>query len=84
MIKIGITSCFFYPDVSRTVFGPKSLSYVENDMFRFVSQKGILPVLIPDLHQDLLKEILDELDGFVFHRILHIPLKFIVRGQRDC
>jgi putative glutamine amidotransferase len=66
MIKIGITSCFFYPDVSRTVFGPKSLSYVENDMFRFVSQKGILPVLIPDLHQDLLKEILDELDGFVF------------------
>jgi putative glutamine amidotransferase len=66
MIKIGITSCFFYADMSRTVFGPKSLSYVENDMFQYVSQKGILPVLIPDLnHRDLIP-ILDELDGFVF------------------
>lgn len=66
MIKIGITSCFFYPDVSRTVFGPKSLSYVENDMFRYVSQKGILPVVIPDLEQPALNDILKELDGFVF------------------
>jgi len=66
MIKIGIPACFFYPDVSRTVFGPKSLSYVENDMFRYVSQKGILPVLIPDLEKDPLHEILDEMDGFVF------------------
>lgn len=66
MIKIGITACFFYPDVARTVFGPKALSYVENDMFRYVSQKGILPVLIPDLEKDKLTEILDELDGFIF------------------
>lgn len=66
MIKIGITACFFYPDVSRTVFGPKSLSYVENDMFRYVSQKGILPVVIPDLNPEMLEEILGELDGFVF------------------
>jgi len=66
MIKIGITSCFFYPNVSRTVFGPKSLSYIENDMFRYVSQKGILPVLIPDLDHEDLVPILDELDGFVF------------------
>lgn len=66
MIKIGITSCFFYPDISRTVFGPKSLSYIENDMFRYVSQKGILPVLIPDLDQEELVPILDELEGIVF------------------
>lgn len=66
MIKIGITACFFYPDISRKVFGPKSLSYVENDMLRYVSQKGILPVMIPDLEMSALKEILDELDGFVF------------------
>lgn len=66
MIKIGITACFFYPDVTRTVFGPKSLSYVENDMFRYVTQKGILPVLIPDLEKDKLREILEELDGFIF------------------
>lgn len=66
MIKIGISACFFYPDISRTVFGPKSLSYVENDMFRYVSQKRILPILIPDLDNDPLLEILEELDGFVF------------------
>ncbi len=66
MIKIGITACFFYPDVSRTVFGPKSLSYVENDMFRYVSQKGILPVVIPDLNSEIVDDILGELDGFLF------------------
>ncbi len=66
MIKIGISACFFYPDVSRVVFGPKSLSYVENDMFKYVSQKGILPVLIPDLDKEPLLDILTELDGFVF------------------
>ena len=66
MIKIGITSCFFYPDVSRVVFGPKSLSYVENDMFRYVSQQGVLPVLIPELENERLHDILQELDGIVF------------------
>ena len=66
MIKIGISACFFYPDASRTVFGPKSLSYIENDMFRYISQKGVLPVLIPDLKRDTLLDILNELDGFIF------------------
>ncbi len=65
MIKIGISSCFMYPDLDRAVFGAKSLSYVENDMARFISRKGILPVLIPDLEGDLLTDILDEMDGFV-------------------
>ena len=66
MIKIGISSCFFYPDVSRVVFGPKSLSYVENDMFRYVSQRNVLPVLIPELEREKLHEILQELDGIIF------------------
>jgi len=35
-------------------------------MFRYVSQKGILPVLIPDLEKTALNDILEELDGFVF------------------
>jgi putative glutamine amidotransferase len=35
-------------------------------MFRYVSQKGILPILIPDLAQNSLSDILDELDGFIF------------------
>ena len=66
MIKIGITACFLYPDVSRTVFGPKSLSYVENDMFRYISKNDVLPVLIPDLEEDTLNHILDEMDAFIF------------------
>jgi putative glutamine amidotransferase len=66
MIKLGISPCFIYPDPNRIVFGPKSLSYLENDMANYVTQKGVLPVLIPDLNDEvLLSDILDQLDGFV-------------------
>jgi putative glutamine amidotransferase len=65
MIKLGITACFQYADPNRAVFGPKTLSYIENDMARYVSRKGILPVLIPDIEEHLQKDILDQMDGFV-------------------
>jgi len=65
MIKLGITACFQYPDKSRPVFGHKTLSYLENDMARYLTKKGILPVLIPDVSPDLQLEILEEMDGFV-------------------
>lgn len=66
MLKIGISACFMYKEPSRIVFGPKNLAYVECDMFNYVSQKGILPVLLPDLPMNQLEPILEELDGFVF------------------
>lgn len=66
MKTIGISSCFLYPDKSRTVFGPKTLSYVESDMFTYIAQSGVLPVLIPNLPDDKLQEIIDECDGFIF------------------
>jgi putative glutamine amidotransferase len=66
MIKIGISSCFMYPDPSRLVFGPKTLSYLENEMATYIAQKGILPVLLPDLEDELLIDIMNEMDGFVF------------------
>ncbi|MGS2737628.1 gamma-glutamyl-gamma-aminobutyrate hydrolase family protein [Sinomicrobium sp. M5D2P17] len=66
MKKIGITSCFMYPDRQRNVFGPKSLGYLESDMARFVTRKGILPVLLPDVDVVLMDDILAEMDGFVF------------------
>ncbi len=66
MIKIGISSCFMYPDKERIVFGHKSLSYLENDMARYLTRKGILPVLIPDVADEYLNDILSEMDGFVF------------------
>ena len=66
MIKLGISSCFIYPDPNRNIFRAKSLSYVENDMANFVTRKGVLPVLIPDIKDEkLLNDILREMDGFV-------------------
>lgn len=64
--KIGISACFMYPDINRTVFGHKTLLYLESDMAKYISRKGILPVLIPDVADDVLYEILGQLDGFVF------------------
>lgn len=66
MIKIGISSCFMYPDKERIVFGHKSLSYLENDMARYITRKGVLPVLIPDVSDEYLEDILPEMDGFIF------------------
>jgi len=65
MKKLGISACFFYPDKNRLVFGPKSLSYVENDMLRYLTRKGILPVLIPDVQEEIQLDILNEMDGFI-------------------
>lgn len=67
MLKIGISSCFTYPDIDRAVFGKKTLSYVENEMFSYVAKAGILPIHIPDLEEDRLHPLLNELDGIVFH-----------------
>lgn len=66
MMKIGLSGCFMYPDVERLVFGPKTLTYMENDMVNFVTQKGVLPVLIPNLPLERLKSIVGQVDGFVF------------------
>lgn len=66
MLKIGLSACFMYPDPSRVVFGHKSLTYLENDMARYVTRANVMPVLIPDLPFERLKPILDELDGIVF------------------
>lgn len=64
--KIGVSACFFYPDRERAVFGPKTLSYIENDMARYLSRAGVIPVLIPDLEPAALDALLGEMDGFVF------------------
>ena len=66
MLKIGVSACFLYPDTSRTVFGPKTLCYLEADMARYLSRPGIMPILIPDLPKNELLPFLREMDGFVF------------------
>ena len=66
MIKLGVSTFFIYHEPKRNIFRAKSLSYVENDMANFVTRKGVLPVLIPDIKDEkLLNDILREMDGFV-------------------
>ncbi|MEN7549580.1 gamma-glutamyl-gamma-aminobutyrate hydrolase family protein [Rapidithrix thailandica] len=66
MIKIGVSSCLMYPDVERTVFGPKHLCYLERDMARYLAREEVMPWLIPDLEGKALENFLSEMDGFVF------------------
>jgi putative glutamine amidotransferase len=66
MKVVGISSCFVYADENRSVFWPKTLSYVESDMFDFIAQSGVLPILIPNLPNERLVEIIDFCDGFIF------------------
>ncbi|MEQ9302674.1 MAG: gamma-glutamyl-gamma-aminobutyrate hydrolase family protein [Marinoscillum sp.] len=66
MLKIGVSACFMYPDPNRTVFAPKTLSYLENDMARYITRAGVLPILIPDVDEALLDDIVADLDGFIF------------------
>lgn len=54
-----------YPDIKRTVFGPKQLNYLEQDMARFLASKEVMPILIPDLDHNLLSRYMDEVDGLV-------------------
>lgn len=72
MIKIGVSSCFMYPDIKRKVFGHKTLCYLEKDMAQYLSLENIMPILIPDLqdvetrHASSLHKFLSEMNGFVF------------------
>jgi len=66
MKKIGVASAFMYPDKERTVFGAKSLCYIEKDMARFLAHVEAMPILIPDLDSADLKNFIKQMDGFVF------------------
>ncbi|MEC9092688.1 MAG: gamma-glutamyl-gamma-aminobutyrate hydrolase family protein [Planctomycetota bacterium] len=66
MIRIGLTACFLYPEPNRRYFGPKTLTYMENDLVQSLSKHGVLVVLIPDVNDQQLDAYLNELDGMVF------------------
>ncbi len=66
MQKIGVTACFRYADLNRNVFGPKILTYMERDMSRYLTREGVLPIMIPDVEEELLYPILEQFEGFVF------------------
>lgn len=66
MIKVGVSSCFMYPDKARDYFAPKTLCYLENDMARFLASEDVMPILLPDLENGDLFRICGEMDGFIF------------------
>jgi len=64
---IGVSSCFIYPDPSRLTHGHKTLQYFERDMSRFLSRKGVMPILIPDLdNEEQFFDFVAQMDAFVF------------------
>lgn len=65
MLKIGVTACFFYPDPSRGAYSKKTLTYIENDTVDYLADRGVFPVLIPNLPMEKLSPLLDELDGLL-------------------
>ncbi len=66
MIKVGVSSCFLYPDPTRNYFAPKTLCYMENEMAQFLTSEGVMPVLLPDVENRDLLQICGEMDGFIF------------------
>ena len=67
MLKIGVSACMMHPDNSRPVFGPKTLLYLEKDMANYLTKKGVMPILIPELdNEELFYHFIKQMDGFVF------------------
>lgn len=67
LTKIGLSSCFMYPDKNRVSYPQKTLQYMEWDLVQYLSRTGVLPVLIPDVKEPLLSQYMQELDGIVLH-----------------
>src|SRR5687767_1555941 len=66
-LRVGISSCFMHPDGVRPNYPLKTLQYMERDLVRYLSAENVLPVLIPDVNENLLKIFIKELDGLVLH-----------------
>ena len=65
-LKIGISACFFYPDVNRRVYGKKTLIYSEKDMMNWVMSEGHFPILIPPATKNFpMDRWVDFLDGLI-------------------
>ena len=67
MIKIGVTSAFMYPDIKRSVFGKKTLCFIERDMANYISRYKVQPILIPDfIRKKERMTFLSQMDAFIF------------------
>ncbi len=68
MLKIGISSCFFHPDITRPIFKGKRLLYMEERMTHYVMGTGNFPILMPTSNDNLkIDDMVQEIDGLVLH-----------------
>lgn len=68
MLRIGLTACFFHPDVERRTFGRKTLLYYEKDMSQWIMSQGHYPVLLPMASEKMsVTEVLNFVDGVILH-----------------
>lgn len=65
MLRIGITPGLLPPDPNRSVFAPKTLSYLESELAIAFTSKTSYPVLIPFLSDQKLELFLQNLDALV-------------------
>lgn len=64
--RIGLSACFFHPDLERNIFKGKTLLYCEQSMAHYVMGAGIMPCLIPSAGGTLtLEDMVDQIDGLL-------------------
>lgn len=64
-MHIAVSACFMYPDPERKAFAPKSLSYLENDMAKYLCQHDARPIMVPDVDRVDMERYIKEADGLV-------------------
>lgn len=65
MIKVGVSPGMMYEDPNRTSFAPKKLNFIVQDMARYLSRDGVLPITVPSLESMELRAFVGEMDGIV-------------------
>jgi putative glutamine amidotransferase len=72
-LKIGISACFFHPDVRRTAAPSKTLQWIEQSTAHWVMSQGALPLMVPSpqgaaAHANVsVSDYAHVLDGLVLH-----------------
>ncbi len=67
-LKLGISTCFFHPDLTRPIFKGKTLVYAEQSLTHWAMSQGALAYLIPPPKEGgpvSIADLANELDGLI-------------------
>lgn len=65
-LKIGLSACYFPPDLDRKLFTGKPLLYMEQNMANMILRHGALAYLLPAPHAPISAEdLMEEMDGLL-------------------